>query len=129
MQQEETKMKDLLYYLNSKVMTTPYKGVPVTFYNFCSIKTAQIISLGVCVYNEEMEKITGQKYFQDITNALEYYDILWDVKQDQIKRILVHYENIRDEYYKLLRDGVNEKVASDFLIEEYNQVLEEKRLA
>jgi hypothetical protein len=120
MENKEVQSKDLLYYLNSKVMTKPFRGKPVIFFNFCSIKTGEIISLGVCIYNDEMEQITGQKYYRNIISAIEYYNILWDVTINGIKRLLEPFENVQNEYFKMLDEGVKENDADNFLVEEYS---------
>jgi hypothetical protein len=67
-----------------------------------------------------MEQITGQKYYRNIINAIEYYNILWDVTINGIKRLLEPFENVRNEYFKMLDEGVKENDADIFLVEEYS---------
>jgi hypothetical protein len=112
--------KDLLYYINARVMTTPCNGAPVKHFNFFRVKTGELISLGTCIHNEIMEEITGQKYYKDITSAIENYDILWEISDNDVKRLNEPFENVQKEYYKMLDEGAKESVARNFLIDEYN---------
>jgi hypothetical protein len=114
--------KNLLYYLNAKVMTRPFYGQPVIYFNFCCLETKELISLGVCSYNEEIEKITGQKYYKNILDATEHFDILWDASSKDIKPLPTPLDVVYTSYYKMLNAGVDNQSAHNYLLQEYSNI-------
>lgn len=77
----------ILYLLNTTKLDKLYKGEPVYIYNFIDLETFEKVSVGQCYFYNEMQKVYGIEFYENILDLRREYRIIWDTKYNAIKPV------------------------------------------
>lgn len=117
--------RKLLYYDRFQRMPRHYDGAPIFHFLFKDVKTGEDVTIGSCFFAEEASDILGGVYYEDIVEAEKDYDILWNLSDDRIRPVVETFEEVENEYQRMLKDGVSEKEVNSEMI----KFFEEKRVS
>ncbi len=101
--------RKLLYYDHFKRMPRHYNGEPIFHFIFKDVKTGEDTILGACYFNQEVSEILGGYYYNEITEAENDFDILWNVSNERISPIDDAFEDVQAEYQRMLNEGVSQE--------------------
>lgn len=116
---EALEERELLYYERCTRMPKHYNGAPILHYTYRNVKTGENVALGYCMYGDEVSELGFGYYYDDITKAEEYFDILWSVSGDGITPIPTPFEMVQERYKRLLSDGVPADRINAAIMEEF----------
>ena len=115
----EQKEKQLLYYDRYQRMPRHFKGAPIHHFGFKDVKTGDEVTLGACWYNEEVSKALGGHYYEEITEAVKDFDILWKLSDERISVVAETFEEVQLEYQRMLQEGVSPQDINSAMMEYY----------
>lgn len=114
--------KKLLYFENSSRSSQCYMGYPIYIFKFRDVETGQEVILRQCILNKDIKDAEySGKYYSDIEEALDDYDILWYLTELKIESIKESFEEVQAEYRRLLEAGEVAKDINSHMTSTYNQ--------
>lgn len=114
---EQTAERKLLYYDRFQRMPRHYNGAPIFHFIFKDVKTGEDITLGACYFAEEVSKTIGGLYYEDIVEATNDFDILWNLSDERIRPVADTFDEVQVEYQRMINEGVTlEEINSAMII-------------
>lgn len=115
----EQKNKQLLYYDSYQKMQKHYRGAPIYHFSFKDIRTGDKVTLGACYYSNEIANCLGEHYYEDITDAENDFDILWNLSDEKISGIKETFEEVQLEFQRMLKKGVYKEDINSTMLKYY----------
>lgn len=111
--------KKLLYY--DRYQNTPkhFNGAPIVIFSFIDVKTGETIQLGECFYHQEVSELLGGKFYMEINEAVNDFDIIWKLKTQGVSPAAETFEEVQNEYLRMLNEGANPKEINQAMIKFY----------
>lgn len=116
---KQTTERKLLYYDHFQRMPRHYDGAPIFHFMCKDVKTGEDITLGTCYFNEEVSNVLGGHYYQEITDAIKDYDIIWNLSYNRISPVADTFEDVQTEYQRMLNEGVSKEEINIAMITQF----------
>ncbi len=120
--------RTLLYYDHFERMPRTYEGAPIDHFICQNVRTGETVTLGSCYYNEEVSEILGGKYYERIEEAEKDYDILWYLSEEKISPVADSFEEVYEEYLRLLCEGAPEEEINSAMMQLHEVELYQNRM-
>ena len=125
---EQSVERKLLYYDHFQRMPRNYNGAPIFHFMCKDVKTGEDVILGACCFAEEVSEAVGGYYYEDIVEATNDFDILWNLSNERIRPIADTFNEVQAEYQRLINDGVSPEEINSAMITLFQQKMEIKAL-
>lgn len=117
----QTTEKKLLYYDRWEVAPRFYNGATIIHFIFKDVKTGKDVTLGSCYFAEEVSKVLGGHYYDDILKATNDFDILWSLSDEVIRPVADTFDEIQVEYQRMINEGVAPEEINSAMITLFQQ--------
>lgn len=118
---KQTTERKLLYYYCFERMPRSYNGTPIFHFMFKDVKNGEDITLGACYFAEEVSKVLGGHYYDDIAEATNNYDILWSLSDERISPVADTFDEVQIEYQRMINEGVTPEEINSAMITLFQQ--------
>lgn len=103
----QTNERRLWYYDYFQKSAKHYNGTAITFLHFKDVKTKQSVTLGFCDEAEELGQMLDEHFYEEITDMTDDFDILWNFSNETIKPLSYSFEDVKNEYQRMLHQGIS----------------------
>lgn len=125
---EEVTERKLLYYDRFQKMPRNYEGVPIFHFMCKDVKTGEDVILGTCFFSQEVSELLGEHYYREITDAVNDFDILWNLSNEGISPVAATFEEVQAEYQRMLSEGVSQEEINSAIIMSFQKKSKSKCL-
>lgn len=110
--------RDLLFFAKIKEMKNTYKDEPIYRYIFVDLRTDVLIGLPVSKYSSELSDIYNRRYYSNIDEIKEDYDILC-LEDDNLNQV-TSYVDVKQRFLTLSREKIPYEEINQIMMEEFN---------
>ncbi len=113
--------RKLLYYDCFQRIAKHFYGEPIYHFTCRDVKTGEEVILGTCLYASELEQTVGGHYYANITEATSDFDMLWDLSDSGISPVADTFEEVQEEYQRMLSQGVSQEEINSAMITSFKK--------
>lgn len=124
----DKKTKTLLYFKSMQQLRQSFAGAKIQHYHFKAVKNNRDIILGECHFYTALSWIMYQKYYKNIEDAQNDFDILWQCENQKLIPIKDPFSKVADSYHSLAKKGFKEEEINSMILKHYNENQKVKKL-
>lgn len=116
----DEKTKTLLYFESKQEQRQRFAGTTIQHYHFKEIKSNRSMILKECHFDVALSWIMNQKYYQNIRDAQNDFDLLWKCENNEILPIDDSFQTVANKYQSLAKDGFSEAEINSMILKQYH---------